>query len=351
MMFEDGVGGAISTKRLLTALKAAGEITRLRILALLETGELNVSDLTRILDQSQPRISRHLRLLDEAGLIERYREGSFVYCRLARKRAISDLVNRTIALLDPADKVLSADRGRAARLQAERVARSQVWFQANAAEWDQIRSLHIAESEVEAAMLELVQVEKRREPFDLLLDLGTGTGRVLELFAHEVRQGIGIDASHSMLDYARTRLADKGLEHCQVRQGDLTDLAYGDGLADLVILHQVLHYLIEPEKAVSEAARLLQPGGQVLIVDFAPHDLDFLRDDFAHERLGFSDEQMSIWFKNAGLLPKRMRQLASEDGAKGSGRGDKKLKVSLWLAQKGEGGGERSRNEKCDHGK
>jgi ArsR family transcriptional regulator len=309
----------------LAALKAAGEVTRLRILVLLEVGELNVSDLTSILDQSQPRISRHLRLLAEAGLIERFREGSFVYCRLAQKEVVGELVNRAISLLEPDEPVLANDRQRAARIRKERFEASQIWFKANAAKWDQIRSLYVAESKVEAAMLELLP----KGEYDCLLDLGTGTGRMLELFADRVRQAIGFDASHSMLDYARSRLAGKRFEHCQVRQGDLVNLAYGDGLADIVILHQVLHFLIEPEKAIQEAARLLQPGGQLLIVDFAPHNLDFLREEFAHERLGFSGEQISVWLKKAGLTPGRFRQLAADKTS-----GDQKLMVSLWLAQK-----------------
>jgi ubiquinone/menaquinone biosynthesis C-methylase UbiE/DNA-binding transcriptional ArsR family regulator len=322
---------AISTNQLLAALKAAGEATRLRVLALLERGELNVTDLTLILGQSQPRISRHLRLLDEAGLIERFREGSFVYCRLAQKEIIGELVNRLIGLLDAKDEVLRDDRQRAARIKAERIEASQIWFKANAAKWDQIRSLYVAESKVEEAMLEMLHADKSGDQFGLLFDLGTGTGRVLELFADKVEQAIGIDASHSMLEYARSRLAGKKFEHCQLRQGDLIDIAYNDGLADIVILHQVLHFLIEPEKAVREAARLLQPGGQLLIVDFAPHNLDFLREEFAHERLGFSDQQMSVWLKKVGLVPKRLIELSADEDM-----GDKKLMVSLWLAQKGE---------------
>ena len=322
---------AISTNQLLAALKAAGEATRLRILALLGAGELNVSDLTHILEQSQPRISRHLRLLDEAGLIERFREGSFVYCRLTQNETIADLVNRAVTLLDPHDEILSDDRARAARLQAERIAASQVWFKTNAAKWDEIRSLYVSDREVEAAMLQILGEPDEAEPIALLLDLGTGTGRVLELLAGHVQQAIGIDASHSMLEYARSRLAGKGFEHCQLRQGDLTDIAYRDGLADLVILHQVLHFLIEPEKAVQEAARLLRPGGKLLIVDFAPHDLDFFRDEFAHERLGFSDRQMKFWLKNSGLVPGQGMQLAAENKSE-----DQKLMVSLWLAEKDE---------------
>ncbi len=317
------------TKQLLTALKAAGEATRLRILTLLEQGEFNVGDLTHILAQSQPRISRHLRLLDEAGLIERFREGSFVYCRLVQKETVGDLVNRAIRLLDPQDPQLASDRKRARDLQKQRVEVSQIWFEENAARWDEIRSQYISDDEVEAAMLDFLPSSPKEQRFELLFDLGTGTGRVLELFADRVEQAIGIDASPSMLDYARSRLLGQNLEHCQVRLGDLGKLTYGTGTADLAILHQVLHFLVEPQAAIREAGRLLRSGGKLLIVDFAPHDLDFLREEFAHERLGFSDQQINRWLQQAGLAPVQKRQLAARKG-----RDNNKLKVALWLAEK-----------------
>ena len=178
-------------------------------------------------------------------------------------------------------------------------------------------------------MLELLSSNKVGQQFNLMVDLGTGTGRVLELFAHKAHQAIGFDSSHSMLEYARSRLADKRFDHCQVRQGDLIDLSLEGGQADLVILHQVLHFLIEPEKAVREAARLLQPGGQLLIVDFAPHDLDYFREEFAHERLGFSEQKVGAWLRNTGLVGKQMTQLAADER-----KGVQQLAVSFWLAEK-----------------
>lgn len=314
--------GKIGTAQLLAALKAAGESTRLRILALLARREHNVSDLTSILEQSQPRISRHLRLLAEAKLIERFKEGSFVYCRLAADDETGALVSRAIALLDPADSVVKADANRAEHLQRQREKVSQSWFQDNAAEWDRIRSLHVPEGEVEAEMLQMIG----DGPIDLLMDLGTGTGRALELFAGRARQLIGVDASHSMLEYARSRLQGEAFAHCQLRHGNLTDLAYEDGVADAVLLHQVLHYVMEPGRAVREAARLLKPGGKLLVVDFAPHDLDFLREEFQHERLGFSHEQIDGWMKKAGIVPGERRQLTGA-GAEN----ERQLTVSLWL--------------------
>jgi ArsR family transcriptional regulator len=321
----------ITTAGLLAALKAAGEATRLRILALLSRRELNVRDLAEVLQQSQPRISRHLRLLAEAGLIERFREGSFVYCRLNGATGAGGFVNAAVARIDRADPILVADRRRADAVQEQREKATQVWFHANAAKWDQIRSLYVEESRVEAAMLDLLGGQS----IDVLVDLGTGTGRLLELFAGRARQAIGIDASHSMLEYARLRLARLGFEHCQLRQGNLTDLAYPDDFADVVILHQVLHHLVEPEQALRESARILKPGGRLLIVDFAPHDLDFLREQFAHERLGFADEPMRLWLEKCGLAVQRYEQFAFDEAE----RKTQHLTVALWLAVRPAGAG------------
>ncbi len=326
---SDNNSPAFGARQLLKAFKAAGEETRLRILVLLEKGELNVGDLAHILEQSQPRISRHLRLLDEAGLIERFREGSFVYCRLAHNNVTGALIGGIMQHIDLNDELLANDCERAARLQRQKIKSSQQWFQNNAARWDEIRSLYICDDDVERAMLALLSGADRNRKFDLLLDFGTGTGRALELLAPRVKQAIGIDSSHSMLEYARLRLNGKGLEHCQVRQGDVTELGYEDGTADLVLLHQVLHYLVEPQRAVREAGRLLQTGGQLLIVDFAPHDLDFFREEFAHERLGFSDEQIRGWLTQAGLETIHTERLAATRGMN-----QQELAVCLWLAEK-----------------
>lgn len=317
--------GELSTARLLAALKAAGETTRLRLLALLAHGELNVKDLTRILAQSQPRISRHLKLLADAGLIERFREGSWVYFRLSDDGEAASLTRRVVAALDPSDPVLTRDRVRSEAVKRERAEAAQAYFRAHAAEWDRIRTLHLAEDQVEAAMLKAMG----SGPFDTFVDLGTGTGRMLELFAERIGRGIGIDVNRDMLAYARAKLDRAGLDHCQVRQGDLFSLGLGDGAADAAVLHQVLHFLDEPAGALAEAARILTPGGRLLVVDFAPHDLEFLRDEFAHQRLGFETEQMSQWIKEAGLRLSDHRNLKP-----GRKAGAEKLTVSLWLAER-----------------
>jgi ubiquinone/menaquinone biosynthesis C-methylase UbiE/DNA-binding transcriptional ArsR family regulator len=304
------------------ALKAAAEPTRLRILVLLSRGELNVKDLTRILGQSQPRISRHLKLLAEAGLVERAPEGSWVYFRLTERGRGGEISRLILAALDATDPVLLRDRKRAEDVQSERQDAAQAYFQSHAGEWDRIRALHIAEGEVEAA----VSAALGRGPFETLVDLGTGTGRMLELFADRYKRGIGLDLTPAMLAYARAKLERAGIAHAQVRQADIYDLPLADGSADAVVMHQVLHFLADPQRAIREAVRVLAPGGRLLIVDFAPHDLEFLRERYAHERLGFGRAQMRQWLEDSGLQLAENRQLPPPGGEADQ------LTVSIWLA-------------------
>src|SRR5262245_14887429 len=199
------------------ALKAAGEETRLRVLALLAEAELTVSELTDILRQSQPRISRHLKLLAEAGLVERFREGSWAFFRLGERGPAAELARALVARLDPRDPVIARDRERLASVRATRAAAAQAYFRRHAAEWDRIRKLHVADEEVEQAIVAALA----DQPFRSLLDLGTGTGRMLELFGPQIQRGLGLDLSLDMLALARSRLDRAGLRHCSVRQGDL----------------------------------------------------------------------------------------------------------------------------------
>jgi ubiquinone/menaquinone biosynthesis C-methylase UbiE/DNA-binding transcriptional ArsR family regulator len=306
-------------------LKAVAEPTRLRLLALLARGELNVKDLTRILNQSQPRISRHLKLLAEAGLIERAPEGSWVYFRLADTGAGREVAARILKFLELGDPVIVRDQIRAQSVQEERQAAAQSYFRSHAADWDKIRALHVAEAEVEAAVSDALGPG----PFDLLVDLGTGTGRMLELFAPRFRRGLGLDLSPAMLAYARGKLERTGVAHAQVRQGNLYDLPLADRSADAVVMHQVLHFLSDPQRAVREAVRVLAPRGRLLIVDFAPHDLEFLRDEYAHERLGFAGPLIAQWCDDAGAEVVETRELAPKAASQKG-----KLTVSLWVARR-----------------
>jgi ubiquinone/menaquinone biosynthesis C-methylase UbiE/DNA-binding transcriptional ArsR family regulator len=306
---------------LTATLKAAAEATRLRILTLLAETELTVSDLTEILRQSQPRLSRHLRLLAEAGLVERFREGSWAFFRLGEHGSAADIARTLITRLDTNDPIIARDRERLAAVRSARAAAAQTYFRSHAAEWDRIRKLHVADAAVEEA----VRSALADKPIRALLDLGTGTGRMLELFAPEIERGIGLDLSLDMLALARERLDRAGLKHCNVRHGDIYDLALPRDSFDVVIIHQVLHFLDDSARAIREAARVLRPGGRLLVIDFAPHDLEFLREQHAHRRLGFAAETVTQWLEAAGL--DAMRQQTLPPGPEG------KIAVSLWLAR------------------
>ncbi len=306
-----------------TALKAAGEETRLRILALLAEAELTVSDLTDILKQSQPRISRHLKLLADAGLIERYREGTWAFFRLAETGGAAAVAQALLSQLDAADRVIARDRERLVSVRAQRAAAAQTYFRRHAAQWDRIRKLHVADAAVEEAM----RAALAGRPFRSLLDLGTGTGRVLEMFGPQIERGLGVDLSLDMLLIARDRLERAGLRNCSVRQADIYDLPLADGSFEAVVIHQVLHFLDDGGRAVKEAARVLRPGGSLLVVDFAPHEQEFLREQFAHRRLGFAPDVVNGWLAAAGLEPQMHKSLSPEPGSDG------KIAVSLWLAR------------------
>lgn len=308
---------------LVDTLKAAAETSRLRILALLSHGDLTVSELTEILNQSQPRVSRHLKLLMEAGLIERYQEGSWAYFRLSDSDAATDFVAGVLGRLNSDDHQVVRDCERLANVKSRRQEKAAEYFAASAASWDQIRTLHVPDDAVEAELKRLIG----DRPIQSMLDLGTGTGRLLELFAPIYRRGVGIDFSRDMLAIARANLDRAQIAHAQVRQGDIYSPPVDRNMFDLVTMHQVLHYLYNPAQAIQEAARLLRPGGRFVVVDFAPHKHEFLRDEHAHVRLGFSDVQMTNWFEEAGL---EMEETVKFDPKGDVGDG---LTVKLWLGR------------------
>jgi SAM-dependent methyltransferase/Fe2+ or Zn2+ uptake regulation protein len=307
-------------QRFVEVLRAAGETTRLRLLALLAHGELSVKDITEILGQSQPRISRHLRLLAESGLVRRHAEGAWAYFRLADTPAEAALVAEFMMRVDQHDPVLAGDRARLEAVRADHQQRAAAYFAKVAASWDRLRSLHVPESAVEAAIVEALD----DIPVDLCLDLGTGTGRMLELLAGRYRRGIGIDSSREMIAVARARLEALSRRNAQARLGDIAGLEDYAGAAELIVVHQVLHYFDDPGRALRQARLALAPGGRVLVVDFAPHKLEFLREEQAHRRLGMSDEQMAQWARGAGLEVTRFRSFPSTAGDKG-------LTVCLWI--------------------
>jgi ArsR family transcriptional regulator len=278
--------------------RSLADPTRLRILNLLRAMELSVGELAQVLGQSQPRVSRHVRILIEAGLAERRKEGSWVFLSLGARDRVEPLFQALDrwAGEDGDDRWALADAARLAAVRADRAAAAERYFAARAKDWDRIRSLHVAETEVEAAIARAVA----DRPLGRLVDVGTGTGRMLELFAGRAEHALGVDRSPEMLRLARVKLAQAGLG-AELRQGDMYALPLPAGAADTVILHQVLHYAQQPSAAVAEAARLLAPDGRLLIVDFAPHEREELRTTDAHTRLGFADETILTYLEAAGL--------------------------------------------------
>ncbi len=302
---------------LLTALRAAGEPTRLRLLALCAHMDLTVSQLTQILGQSQPRVSRHLKLLLEAGLLERLREGSWSFYRMAVRGPGAQIARTLVDAIPAADPTLNLDLERLQRIRRAREKLAAEYFQQNAAEWDEIRSLYVAEDEVEGRLAELLA---EREVEDLL-DIGTGTGRMLEIFGKRARRAVGIDLSHEMLTVARANLERAQLRNCLVRHGDMYQLPVESRSFDAVTVHQVLHYAEDPSAVIAEAARVLRPDGRLFVVDFAKHELEDLRDEHAHRWLGFRDDEVSGWCRNAGLKPRPPAFLPGEP-----------LTVVIWTA-------------------
>lgn len=303
----------------LDIFRALGDPTRLRILALLRAMELSVGELAQVLGQSQPRVSRHVKILADAGLAVRRKEGSWVFLGLGPQARVAPL----FAAIDgwqaagEEDATAAADAARLAAVRADRAAAAERYFAGHAEQWDAIRSLHVSEAQVEAAIARVLGGER----IGRLVDIGTGTGRMIELVGGQAAHAVGIDRSPEMLRLARAKLA--GRAGVELRQGDMYALPLPGGYADVVILHQVLHYAQQPAAAVAEAARIAAPGGRLLIVDFAAHDREELREQDAHVRLGFDDDQMIAMLGSAGL-----------EGATAASLEGGELTVKLWLGRR-----------------
>jgi len=309
----------INAERLLKGLRAVAEPTRLRILALCARGDLTVSELIRILDQSQPRISRHLRLLVDAEVLQRYREGSWVFHRLPRDGAMARLAHELVSRVDENDPAVSEVFARLAEVKTERAAAAAAYFGQNAARWNELRKLYVDERDVEGLLVDMLG----QRHLGRVLDVGTGSARILEVLAPHLDHGEGIDLSHEMLTVARANLDRAGLSNCTVRQADMYDLPFDPCSFDAVTIHQVLHFADEPGRVIAEATRVLVPGGCLLVADFAPHELEPLRDEHAHRRLGFADAEVVSWFRAAGLEMVALRNLPGDP-----------LTVTIWRGEK-----------------
>ena len=291
--------------KLAALFQALADPTRLRILALLRVMELSVGELAQLLAQSQPRVSRHVRILSDSGLVGRRKEGSWVYLQLAEPERIEPLFELSKGIDAEAEQIFTADAARLDSIRRDRAEAARRYFEAHAASWESVRALHISEDEIERAIADLLL----DRPLGTLLDVGTGTGRMLELFAPKAECAVGIDRSSEMLRLARVMLDQAGISGASLRQGDMNALPLGDGSADSIILHQVLHYAQQPGAAIEEAARVLSSGGRLLVIDFAQHNHSELKEQDAHLRLGFADDAMRGWFTAAGLELDRIERL------------------------------------------
>ncbi|MDH3301319.1 MAG: metalloregulator ArsR/SmtB family transcription factor [Acidimicrobiia bacterium] len=338
---ERGSTAVLGSDHLVTGLRAIGEPTRLRIAALVSQGELTVTELCRILGQSQPRVSRHLKLLCDAGLLQRHSEGTSAFFSPSLDAVGRSLLDGIVGLIDPDDPVMTADRQRLDSIRAERAAQAEDYFDQIAEQWESMRDRHVADTEVEARLTSIVEDHLTRLSVKtgsgarhrprLLLDIGTGTGRILELLADRFDKGIGIDLSTNMLNLARTRLIEHELTNCSVRQANIYALDIGedgrDNLADVAVLHHVLHFLDDPAAALRQTAFTLAPGGLVVIVDFASHGVDELLTEHQHRWSGFSTAQIESWCSDAWLQVVESHHLTPDKSSS-----TETLTVSIWVA-------------------
>ena len=314
--------------RIETIIRALGDPTRLRIMRLLSAMELAVGEVAQVLGQSQPRVSRHVSILCDAGLAERHREGSWVFLRSAigeeRSGASGDPVGAAVARLlataeaeDPAFAArCSDDRMQLAAIRAAREHGAEAYFARHAEQWDDLRKLHSPDDLVEAQLGALLA----QRPLGELLDIGTGTGRIAELFAGQATRVVALDKSLDMLRVARAKLQRLPAESVELVQGDFAALPFAAQSFDTVVLHQVLHFAADPSVALAEAARVTRPGGRIAIIDFAAHNREELRERHAHARLGFTDGAMATLLSEAGFCAHTAASL--DEG---------ELVVKIWL--------------------
>ena len=298
----------------LGTLRALADPSRVRILLLVRRMELSVGEIAAVLGQSQPRVSRHIRILADAGLVNRAKEGAWVFVRLGDAARAEPVLALFDALASDAGV---ADQERLAAVRAERAAAADAWFAAHAEDWDRERALYVAETAVEAAIAKALEAGSLGH----LLDIGTGTGRMIELLGSRATSALGVDRSPEMLRLARGRIEGAGLAHGVVRRSDMYALPPADGSIDTVIIHQVLHFADDPAAVVAEAGRVLAPGGRLLVVDFMPHGREELRSQQRHLRLGFADDQMLEWMAAAGLAGRVAARLPDPHA----------IGVTLWL--------------------
>ena len=318
----------VDPKRVIEVFKAVSDDARLRIMLLLRHGEMSVKELCEILDQSQPRISRHIKILADAELIDRSRQGSWLYCRLNRSDPMAQLIEPILASIAPQSAEIARDINRLNEIKAQRIADADAFFEANAQDWERIRALQIPESLLDQELRNFVA----EKPVSHLLDVGTGSGQILVALKGLFETAIGIDISSAMLRVARGQIEKAGLKNVELTQANIENLPENLGPFDCVLCHHALHFLRDPAAAIIQLARCVAPQGRLIIVDYLAHRHQFLADDYHHLWLGFDEPVLRQWIDAAGLRLSHMQHYSATSAR--AGTDDPNLVIGLWIAEK-----------------
>ncbi|HBA88778.1 MAG TPA: ArsR family transcriptional regulator [Geobacter sp.] len=293
---------------MLDLLKALADPCRLRLVAVLLRAEFTVQELTQILAMGQSRISRHLKILTEAGVLSVKRQGTWSYYRVGDGndffRAIRPAVERELERLPERRDDLAAV---ALALEARRK-RSLEFFDQHARSWDVLSRTLLPVPEYQERLLALVP------SVDTLLEIGVGTGALLPDLARRAHKVIGVDHSPAMLEEARRRVADDGNGAAELRLGEMTHLPLADGGAGCVVANMVLHHAADPQAVLAEIARVLKPQGTLVLADLARHEREWAREQLADQWLGFEVEELQGWLKGAGLDGIQVDRVAAGNG-------------------------------------
>jgi DNA-binding transcriptional ArsR family regulator len=274
------------------ALKAISEPTRFRLVRLCAQGELTVSELMRIVGQSQPRVSRHLKLLQDAGILERFREQHWVFYRVAQEEHYQLLVSGLIKQIEKNETIIQLDQSRLIELQAARATLSETFIETELPDWLRLHEYHGDTARFESA----VQDALAEKTVGHLLDVATGTGRMLKIVGPLASSGVGIDLSKKMVTVARSVLAESGLAHLTVRQEDMYQMRFAARHFDTITIDQVLYFATNPDALIKETARVLKYGGRLLVVAFTAS-----KTAKTPPSVGIELSDIQQWIESAGL--------------------------------------------------
>lgn len=283
----------MSFNQLLTSFKALSDETRLRLIQVLGKYELNVNELTALLGMGQSRVSRHLKILAESGLLTARRDGLWVFYSHARGTEAADLWRALTAFINPEEEPFAGDLRLARKILDERDVDTRHLFNNLAEDWDRINREIMGDFDLTAALLNLMP------ECDTAVDLGCGTGVVMAGLKRKAGRLIGVDGSPRMLELARRRFA--GDETVSLRIGELDHLPLADGEAQFACLNMVLHHLSHPDAALREIHRILAPGAWLVVTDFDKHEMEAMRTEYGDRWLGFSPDEIKTILNRTGF--------------------------------------------------